>query len=156
MRPHASCDQHFAQLFVAHCVDLLHYKADAKGQYINLQTTPVILSVNREKIWRVVSNLIANAIKFSPSGASILVKLEEKEKHVIIAVEDHGIGIPVEIKDKIFDMFTEARRPGTAGEQPFGLGLAISKQIVEAHGGEIWFNSKRDNGTIFYVKLPRV
>lgn len=143
-------------LMLHYCVDLLHYKADAKGQYINLQTTPVILSVNREKIWRVVSNLIANAIKFSPSGASILVKLEEKEKHVIIAVEDHGIGIPVEIKDKIFDMFTEARRPGTAGEQPFGLGLAISKQIVEAHGGEIWFNSKRDNGTIFYVKLPRV
>lgn len=143
-------------LMLHYCVDLLRYKADAKGQYINLQTTPVILSVNREKMWRVVSNLIANAIKFSPSGASILVKLEEKEKHVIIAVEDHGIGIPVEIKDKIFDMFTEARRPGTAGEQPFGLGLAISKQIVEAHGGEIWFNSKRNNGTIFYVKLPIV
>lgn len=142
-------------LMLHYCVDLLHFKAEAKGQYINLQTAPVTLSVNREKMWRVVSNLVANAIKFSPSGASIFVRLEEKEGHVIIAVEDHGIGIPIEIKDKIFDMFTEAKRPGTAGEQPFGLGLAISKQIVEAHGGRIWFDSKRDdNGTIFYVKLP--
>ena len=52
-------------------------------------------------------------------------------------------------------MFTEAKRPGTAGEQPFGMGLAISKQIVEAHGGQIWFESKQTNGTFFYVELPK-
>ncbi len=137
-----------------YCVDLLHFKAEAKMQQITLQAVPVTLPVNREKIWRVVSNLIANAIKFSPSGANILVQMRENSSHVIIEVEDHGIGIPLEMKDKIFDMFTEAQRQGTAGEQPFGLGLAISKQIVEAHGGSIWFNSKPGKGTTFYVKLP--
>jgi signal transduction histidine kinase len=137
-----------------YCVDLLRFKAEAKGQQIKLQASPVVLSVNREKMWRVVSNLIANAIKFSPSGADISVKMEERSQHIIIAVEDHGIGIPLEMKGKIFDMFTDAKRPGTAGEQPFGLGLAISKQIVEAHGGDIWFESKAGNGTIFYIKLP--
>jgi signal transduction histidine kinase len=137
-----------------YCVELLHFKAEAKGQQIDLKAEPVTLSVNREKMWRVISNLIANAIKFSPSGAIIKVEMQEKEGHILIAVEDHGIGIPGELKDKIFDMFTEAKRLGTAGEQPFGLGLAISKQIVEAHGGKIWFDSKLNNGTIFYVKLP--
>ena len=72
----------------------------------------------------------------------------------MIEVEDHGIGIPIEMEDKIFDMYTEAKRTGTAGEQPFGLGLAISKQIVEAHGGKIWFDSKPGNGTTFFVELP--
>jgi signal transduction histidine kinase len=143
-------------MMLYYCVDLLHFKAEEKMQQITLQATHIILSVNREKMWRVMSNLIVNAIKFSPSGAGILVQMTETSQQVIIAVEDHGIGIPVEMKDKIFDMFTEAKRPGTAGEQPFGLGLAISKQIVEAHGGKLWFNSKPGNGTTFYVELPIV
>jgi K+-sensing histidine kinase KdpD len=58
------------------------------------------------------------------------------------------------MRDKVFDMFTEARRPGTNGEQPFGIGLAISKQIVEMHGGRIWFEDKKPaNGTIFHIEL---
>jgi len=73
---------------------------------------------------------------------------------VRISVKDHGIGIPPEMKDKIFDMFTEAKRSGTAGEQSFGLGLAISKQIVEAHGGRIWFESRQGKGTTFFIDLP--
>lgn len=137
-----------------YCADLMAHKAEAKGQHIDLQAVSVILSVNREKLWRVVSNLIANAIKFSPSGAVITVQLLENLKNVTIIVEDHGIGVPAEMKDKIFDMFTEAKRPGTAGEQPFGLGLAISKQIVEAHGGRIWFDSRPGDGTTFFVELP--
>ena len=139
-----------------YCVDLLHFKAEAKMQQITLQAAHVTLSVNREKMWRVVSNLISNAIKFSPGGAGILVQMTATSRQVIISVEDHGIGIPAEMKEKIFDMFTEAKRQGTAGEQPFGLGLAISKQIVEAHGGRLWFNSKPDDGTTFYVELPVV
>jgi signal transduction histidine kinase len=137
-----------------YCADLLQHKAEAKGQHIDLYAQPVMVSVNREKMWRVVSNLVANAIKFSPSGATVTVKLTESPQSVLISVEDHGIGIPTEMQDKIFDMFTEAKRPGTAGEQPFGLGLAISKQIVEAHGGKIGFESKPGQGTTFYVELP--
>jgi signal transduction histidine kinase len=143
-------------LMLHYCVDLLHFKAEAKAQQIHLHTTPVTLSVDRERLWRVVSNLIANAIKFSPSGAAIHVDLQELTNYVVIAVEDHGIGIPIEMKDKIFDMFTEAKRTGTAGEQPFGLGLAIAKQIVEVHGGRIWFDSKPAGGTIFFVELPTI
>jgi signal transduction histidine kinase len=137
-----------------YCVDLLRHKAEEKGQRIELQAPAVTLPANREKLWRVVSNLITNAIKFSPTGALIRVSLLEEADQVRIAVEDHGIGIPQEIAPQIFDMFTDARRAGTAGEQPFGLGLAISKQIVEAHGGKLWFESKPGNGTTFFVELP--
>ncbi|MDP9080222.1 MAG: tetratricopeptide repeat-containing sensor histidine kinase [Bacteroidota bacterium] len=139
-----------------YCVSLLSGKAAAKGQQVNLQAQSFVLAASREKLWRVVSNLIANAIKFSPSSATIDVKMEHNAQRVLIAVKDHGIGIPTEMHDKIFDMFTEAKRPGTAGEQAFGLGLAISKQIVEAHGGKIWFESTSGMGTTFFVELPVV
>jgi signal transduction histidine kinase len=139
-----------------YCVDLLRHKAEVKGQQIDLQASAVIIPANREKLWRVISNLIANAIKFSPMGATIRVSLKEKKDQILITVEDHGIGIPLEIAPKIFDMFTDAKRSGTAGEEPFGLGLAISKQIVEAHGGKLWFDSKPGYGATFFVELPVV
>lgn len=136
------------------CVSLLRSSADAKDQIINLHLQQITLMASGEKLWRVMSNLIANAIKFSPNEAVIEVGMEKRTDHVRIGVADEGIGIPVEIEDKIFEMFTEAKRPGTAGEEPFGLGLAISKQIVEAHGGKIWFERKADKGTLFLVEFP--
>ncbi len=137
-----------------YCVSLLLNKAEAKDQQINLHTETFILPASREKLWRVISNLLANAIKFSPKGGVIDVKMEHDAHRVLIAIKDNGIGIPAEMQNKIFDLFTEAKRPGTAGEQPFGLGLAISKQIVEAHGGKIWFESVKGKGATFFVELP--
>jgi signal transduction histidine kinase len=138
------------------CVNLLYLKADAKGQRIVTQLQQAAIFANPQKIWRVMSNLISNAIKFSSTGAVINVKLEALENKVRIRVEDHGIGIPDKLKDKVFDMFTEARRTGTAGEQTFGLGLAISRQIIEAHGGTIWFESSPGKGSTFYIELPGI
>lgn len=138
-----------------YCVTLLHFKAQEKMQQVYLKAAHVIIQANREKIWRVISNLINNAIKFSPNGSRISVILEIKSGTIQIRVEDNGIGIPEDIKDRIFDMFSPARRAGTAGEQSFGLGLSISRQIVEAHGGTIWYESIPGNGTTFYVELPR-
>lgn len=137
-----------------YCVNLLQYKAEDKKQRIILKTQPVILLANREKIWRVLSNLITNAIKFSPEHTDIVVNLFLKGDRVIISVKDQGIGIPENLKEKIFDLFTEAKRRGTAGEESFGLGLSISRQIVQAHSGKIWYESKPGQGTIFYVELP--
>ncbi len=105
---------------------------------------------------RVMSNLIINAIKFSPDKTRILVTMKKNTDHVFIAVEDEGMGIPQEMGKKIFDMYTDTRRKGTAGEETFGMGLAISRQIVESHRGEIWFENKNSGGTIFFVKLPLV
>ncbi|MES2003804.1 MAG: tetratricopeptide repeat-containing sensor histidine kinase [Bacteroidota bacterium] len=137
-----------------YCVSLLLNKAEAKNQQINLQTLDIIVPASREKLWRVISNLIANAIKFSPSGAVIEVSMAYNTDRVRIMVFDHGIGIPPEIKEKVFDLLTKAKRKGTAGEEAFGLGLAIAKQIVEAHSGKIWFEDNAGGGTTFFVELP--
>jgi len=110
--------------------------------------------INREKIWRVISNLISNAIKFSPKGAVIYVIVNQKHQGVEICVKDYGIGIPDKLQQQVFNMFTEAKRPGTDGEKSFGLGLSICRQIVEKHSGRIWLKSESNNGSSFYVYLP--
>lgn len=139
-----------------YCVGMLVHKARKKDQQIVLDAEPLTLSVSREKLWRVLSNLIANAVKFSPSNTSIMVSMRADGSHALITVKDQGIGIPDEWKGRIFEMFTEAQRTGTGGEKPFGMGLAICRQIVLAHGGDIWFESNPNNGTSFYVRLPAV
>ncbi|WP_161499328.1 tetratricopeptide repeat-containing sensor histidine kinase [Flavipsychrobacter stenotrophus] len=139
---------------LSYCVDLLQFKANEKEQKIALQVEEITMMVNREKIWRVISNLIVNAIKFSPTGAAINVIGKKEAESYIIEVQDNGIGIPQDLQGKIFDMFTEAKRPGTSGEKPFGLGLAISRQIVEAHNGKIWVRSQPGEGTTFFVSIP--
>lgn len=80
--------------------------------------------------------------------------MEKKKDTVLIRVEDNGIGISQEMQEKIFALSKSTNRPGTFGERSFGLGLFISKQIVEAHSGKIWMESKNNNGTIFFIELP--
>jgi len=137
-------------------VDLLRFKAAEKDQDImlSLLDAPTELLINREKIWRVISNLISNAIKFSPRGAVIYVIVNQKHLGVEICVKDYGIGIPDKLQQQVFNMFTEAKRPGTDGEKSFGLGLSICRQIIEKHSGRIWLKSDINNGSSFYVYLP--
>ncbi len=137
-------------------VKLLQFKAAEKEQNILLQAPQnhISASVNIDKLLRVVSNLVNNAIKFSPKGGELHVILNASSDHFVIKVKDSGIGIPENIKDKVFDLFSEAKRFGTSGEQPYGLGLSISKQIVEAHNGKIWFESEEQKGTTFFVEIP--
>jgi two-component system sensor histidine kinase VicK len=140
---------------VNNSVELLRFKASEKGQKVFFEplSQPLELLISREKIWRVISNLISNAIKFSPSGAPIFVKVVKDDGQAIVSVMDNGIGIPDKLKDQVFNMFTTAQRPGTAGEKSFGLGLSICRQIIEKSHGKIWFDSSK-NGTIFYISLP--
>jgi len=138
-------------------VELLRFKASEKNQRIELQLLqqPGEILISREKIGRVLSNLITNAIKFSPRGGTISVRIQDLKKDVEISVKDNGIGVPENMQREIFNMFTEAKRPGTAGEKSFGLGLSISKQIVENHNGTIWVESKPGSGSTFYIRLPK-
>jgi signal transduction histidine kinase len=138
---------------LANCVNLLQYKASEKNQKIIIKTVNVILNVDREKIWRVFSNLITNAIKFSPENSIIEAEIVNGLNSVQISIRDYGIGIPEDMQVKIFDLFTDAKRKGTSGEESFGLGLAISKQIITAHGGTIKLNNQCDQGANFVVEL---
>ncbi|TWR31334.1 hypothetical protein FPZ43_02330 [Mucilaginibacter pallidiroseus] len=141
---------------VSNSVELLRFKASEKGQQILFDQLDrqQELFISREKIWRVISNLISNAIKFSPVGGLIQVRVAEVGHRIVVAVKDNGIGIPDKLKDQIFNTFTNAQRPGTSGEKSFGLGLSICKQIMEKHNGKIWFESNQDAGTTFFISLP--
>lgn len=137
------------------CVTMLHFRSEEKKQQIRLGKIPAsTVLMDQDKMWRVFNNLITNAIKFSPEKSVIRVFAEKKEGKLVICVADSGIGIPADMRDKVFDVFTMAGRTGTSGEKSFGLGLSICKQIVEAHGGSLWFESKVGVGTTFYVAMP--
>jgi signal transduction histidine kinase len=137
-----------------YCVDMLQSKANEKNLKLDLQADEISAIVDGEKIWRVASNIINNAIKFSNPSSEIKIKLEKKGTIALLSVIDNGIGIPDAIADKIFTMSDEARRIGTEGEKSYGLGLSISKKIIEEHGGKIWFESEAGEGAAFYVELP--
>ncbi len=83
-----------------------------------------------------------------------MVNLDALSGKAIIAVRDYGIGIPENLRDKVFGSSAQRKRQGTDGEKSFGIGLAITKQNVEAHGGVIRFESEVGKGTTFYVELP--
>ena len=139
---------------VQSCVDMLSHKASEKQQKIDYSFEQIVVPVDREKIWRVFSNLLSNAIKFSPVGSTVWVNLQVQNSTVMLTVKDNGIGIPEQLKDQIFLPFNTAKRSGTAGEQSFGIGLSICKEIVEAHGGSIWYEPVENSGTTFIVELP--
>lgn len=137
-----------------YCVDLLQFKAGEKKQHITLNAAEATVSLNSEMIWRVVTNLIVNAIKFSPAKGQVSISAVLDNNNYVISVKDNGIGIPDDLRDKIFEPFTTAGRPGTHGEPSSGIGLSITRQIVESHKGKIWFESNPDKGTTFFVSLP--
>jgi signal transduction histidine kinase len=111
---------------------------------------------NKNSIKVVVRNLINNAIKFTPSQGSInLCYLEEDEKYLTVIIQDSGIGIPDEIKDKIFEITSEKCRTGTANEKGTGLGLILCKDLVEQNGGKIWIEDNTDVGTTIMFSLKK-
>ncbi|WP_170864358.1 sensor histidine kinase [Fodinibius roseus] len=143
--------------FLKRCVDVLQFRAREKGQTIELDFEgDATVSLNRDAMQRVIGNLISNAIKFSHRDSTIRLSMEHSTETVLLSVQDNGIGIPNDLKEEVFDMFTEAKRQGTSGEQSFGLGLSISKQIVNAHGGSIWLESEEEKGTTVYIELPLI
>lgn len=101
---------------------------------------------------RVLSNLMSNAIKYSPAGTAVQLQLQRTDNSLIISVRDEGMGIPPDDQAHIFDSFFRAKNAHPINGT--GLGLAIAKQHVEAHGGSISFQSAPGKGTTFYVRLP--
>lgn len=141
---------------IAQCVSLMELAAGEKNIRIKAAYFLGELQVNIDgnKIERVISNLVNNAIKFSPAGSVIQILLKKEQSNALIVIADQGVGIAKEDQEKVFDRFTHARRKGTEGEISFGIGLSICKQIVEQHGGSITLESEINKGTSFFIRLP--
>jgi PAS domain S-box-containing protein len=134
-------------------IDGMKPLADAKQQSIECHIEPSLPEVAADgpRVEQVLSNLLSNAIKFSCRGGKIVVSAQEQAHTVVVCVSDDGPGIAPENLAKVFDRYWQATETKHAG---LGLGLAIAKGIVEAHGGKLWVDSELGKGSSFSFTLP--
>jgi signal transduction histidine kinase len=121
---------------------------------LDLPDDALVAEVDRDRISQVVTNVVANAIKFSEPGGDVRVRVHRDGSRAELVVADTGIGIPREDSDRLFQRFFRARNATDAAIPGTGLGLAICKGIVDAHSGEIAVESETDQGTTIRVSLP--
>lgn len=143
--------------------DLLKQAIKNNESYAEVHNAKFVLAQNpagirvmgdHDRLMQVLTNLLSNAAKFSPEGAEAELSMEQRDDVVRVKISDHGCGIPLEFKDKIFGKFSQADTSSTRQKGGTGLGLNISKAIVEHHGGKIDFETEVDKGTTFYFDLP--
>ncbi|MDD5669315.1 MAG: HAMP domain-containing sensor histidine kinase [Candidatus Omnitrophica bacterium] len=118
---------------------------------------PPVLA-DKDILKRIVSNLIGNALKFTPSGSTIEVSIryDQDAGYVVISVKDYGLGIPPDYLPRVFEKFVQVESGQIQGRIGKGLGLTFCKMAVEAHGGKIWVESEVGKGSTFYFTLPVV
>jgi PAS domain S-box-containing protein len=127
----------------------------ARTDLIRFERCPTItVNADRDKIGSVISNLISNAIKYSPAAASVDITCNTRDGQVIVSVKDEGMGIKPEDLIKIFDRYYRVEGEDTRHIAGFGIGLYLSSEIVQRHGGNVWAESVPGVGSIFYFSLP--
>jgi two-component system OmpR family sensor kinase len=137
---------------VSDCVKLVRPLAEECGVKISTDLPPQEISGDSGRLSQVVTNLLTNAIQYNKSGGEVCVKLESQNGLAALTVSDTGAGIFAEDVPRVFERFFRADESRSSGNA--GLGLAISKAIVEAHGGTIEVSSAKNAGTIFTIRLP--
>jgi len=113
-----------------------------------------IVAGNSERLTQVITNLLSNAAKFSHPGAAVEIDVSSKNSQVRVSVKDHGKGIPLDFHERIFEKFTQSDSSDAREVSGSGLGLNISKEIIELHNGSINFESIPGKGLTFYFELP--
>lgn len=133
-------------------VELFRGQSEAHELRLTVPAQPVFVRADSERIARVIANLVSNAIKYSPSGGIIRLTLEADDGAVRVSVSDDGLGIPAEQQHQVFAKFFRAQTlsPGIKG---VGLGLALCREIVHAHGGALGFDSTYGRGSTFWFEL---
>ena len=114
------------------------------------------VEIDQDKMTQVLDNIINNAIKYSPDGGRIIVRLMETHTDLIVSISDEGLGIPRKDIPHLFDRFYRVDKARSRAMGGSGLGLAIAKEVVQLHGGKIWVNSIENKGSTFFVSLPYV
>lgn len=135
------------------------FSSEAKKKGISMSFTrpegePALVKLDPEKIRVVLQNLVENGLKYSQSGGTVTVAIQEQGGQMLVSVKDAGIGIPDDGAIHIFEKFYRARNAQEKETVGSGLGLYTSKHIVEKHSGKLWFEKNPEGGTIFYFSLP--
>ena len=142
-----------AAALVAEATETFQSTAHEKGVSLSADVPagPLLAAFDHDRMLQVFANLIANSIKFTPSGGRIIVRVDATAGRLRFCVSDTGVGIPAPMLEAIFERFWQV---GKNDQRGLGLGLYISKCIVEAHGGRIWAESKEGTGSQLYFTLP--
>ena len=143
-------------VFVREVVQRHHTAFRDRKFRVNIPPIDAVVTGDRDRLEQVLGNLLENAVKYSPDGSDITVNLETKGDQVITSVCDHGMGIPPDELSLVFERFHRGRKVSSTNYGGLGLGLYITKQIVERHAGAIWVESKEGTGTSFFFSLPAV
>lgn len=130
------------------------FRGRSERHVIDLEpsTTPLLVRADRGRLAQVISNLLGNAVKYSPDGGPVEVKTSLRDGNVCVSVRDHGMGIPAADRPRMFTKFFRGSA-GLGGIGGMGLGLAVSREIVEAHGGRMSYESEVGRGSIFWFEL---
>jgi len=123
------------------------------GRTIEFETPSLVLTIDPPKLERIVENLVANAVRHTPSTSRIWIRLEPVEEGALLSVEDDGPGVPPELRDAVFEPFRQGptatpHSPGT------GIGLSLVARFAELHGGRAWVDERPGGGAAFRVFLP--
>ena len=127
--------------------------AGARGVRVDVEGGPVVLAVDGERFLRVVGNLLDNAIRFAVPGGEVRVVLWVRGGEGGVTVLDDGPGVPPQARDRVFERFSRGD-PARGRQGGAGLGLAICREIVRAHGGRVWVQDAEPRGSAFVVALP--
>jgi PAS domain S-box-containing protein len=139
---------------IADCVDRTRTTSEDHEIKVDLDPDLPVLQADADRLVQVVSNLLSNAIKYSPNGGVIEIRSWAAANQVVVEVADHGDGIPPEFVGRVFERFERYSASPTSRVIGTGLGLPISRQIVELHGGRMWVESRLGIGSIFHFSLP--
>lgn len=141
--------------FVLDRFDVIIANSEKKYRIVREFTQrPLFVEVDTDRMIQVIDNIMNNAIKYSPDGGKITVRLMETHNNVILSITDQGLGIPKKDISRIFERFYRVDKARARKQGGTGLGLAISKEVVKALGGTIWATSVENYGSTFYISLP--
>ena len=140
--------------YINSVVESFSFLLSEKNIIIDVSNSKTNFNFDPLRFNQILTNIISNAIKFSYKNGRIFISVESDENNLTIQISDEGIGIPDSITDEIFDQFTSLGRSGTSGEKSTGLGLSITKRLVEFHNGEISIFSNKSNGATVKLVFP--
>ena len=135
-------------------IDVVQPIADGAGVTLVMKPVEAMLRVDHDRIVQTLTNLLGNAVKFSPGGTTVLLTGTLETDQFRFSVQDHGRGIPADKKDSIFERFRQVDASDSREKGGSGLGLAICRTIVGAHGGRLWVESRENEGSTFHFTLP--